>query len=92
MAIISHTGGTTGEPKGVMCSDVSVNALIYQLVCNFDYNRQGVSLVSLPPFVNYSLIDAMLAMLYIGFEVALIPQYIPDKFKEYIKKYKPYVV
>ncbi len=92
MAIISHTGGTTGEPKGVMCSDVSVNALIYQLVCNFEYSRQGVSLVCLPPFVNYSLIDAMLAMLYIGFEVALIPQYIPDKFKEYIKKYKPYVV
>ena len=31
MAILSHTGGTTGEPKGVMCSDNNINALIWQL-------------------------------------------------------------
>lgn len=92
MAIISHTGGTTGEPKGVMCSDVSINALIYQQVCNFEYSRQGVCLAVLPPFVNYSLIDSMMAMLYIGFTVALIPAYVPEKLGEYIKKYRPYVI
>ena len=89
MAIISHTGGTTGEPKGVMCSDRSVNALIYQLVCNFEYKRQETCLAVLPPFVNYSLIDGMLAMLWIGFTVALIPKYEPLKFGEYVKKYHP---
>ncbi len=92
MAVISHTGGTTGDPKGVMCSDVSINALIYQIVLNFEYTRQETCLVVLPPFVNYSLIESMLAMLHIGFTVALIPQYIPLKFGEYIKKYKPYVI
>ena len=92
MAIISHTGGTTGEPKGVMCSDQNVNSLIYQLVCNFEYKRQLVCLVQLPPFINYSLIDSMLAMLYIGFELALIPEYLPQKFDKYIKKYHPYVI
>lgn len=92
MAIISHTGGTTGEPKGVMCSDKNVNSLIYQLVCNFEYSRQGVCLAILPPFINYSLIDSMLTMLFIGFEVVLIPKYIPEKLPVYIKKYRPYVI
>lgn len=55
LAIISHTGGTTGEPKGVMCSDKGCISLMWQLLCNFDYERQECSLSVLPPFVNYSL-------------------------------------
>ena len=31
MAVISHTGGTTGEPKGVMCSDNNINYEIMQM-------------------------------------------------------------
>ncbi len=92
MALISHTGGTTGEPKGVMCSDYNVNALIYQLICNFDYDRQNTCLAQLPPFINYSLIDSMLAMLLIGFKVALIPDYKPEKLGNYFRKYKPYII
>ena len=90
LALISHTGGTTGDPKGVMCSDYSINALIYQLVCNFEYTRQLVCVTTLPPFINYSLIDTMLAMFYIGFKVVLIPKYEPEKLCNYIEKYKPY--
>ena len=92
MAIISHTGGTTGEPKGVMCTDYNINALIYQIIRNFEYRRQEACIVVLPPFVNYSLVESMMAMLYIGFKVVLIPQYDPLKLCEYITKYKPYVI
>ena len=92
MALISHTGGTTGEPKGVMCSDANVNALIYQLVCCIDYGRQGVGLVVLPPFVNYSLIDSMLAPLFNGYKIALLPKYEPKKFASYVKKYHPNII
>ena len=92
LAIISHTGGTTGEPKGVMCSDDSCNALMYQIVCNFQHGRQGRCMSVLPPFVNYSLIESMLAMLVIGYEVTLIPQYIPRQFATYIKKYHPNII
>lgn len=92
LALISHTGGTTGEPKGVMCSDCNVNALIYQLVSNFEYTRQGTCLAILPPFINYSLIDSMMAMLYIGFKVVLIPNYAPEKLGEYINRYHPNVI
>lgn len=92
LALISHTGGTTGEPKGVMCSDKNINALIYQIVCNFEYTRQKTCLVSLPPFINYSLLESMLAMLAIGFKVALIPQYQAEELGNYIKRYNPYAI
>ena len=92
MALISHTGGTTGEPKGVMCSDYSLNALMIQIVCNFKYSRNGCSIASLPPFVNYSLVESMMAMLAIGYKVVLIPAYEPTKLHEYFKKYHPTIV
>ena len=92
VAIISHTGGTTGKPKGVMCSDYALNALMYQIVCNFKFDRCGCSLVVLPPFVNYSLVEATMAMLSIGYTIALIPKYDTDRFAEYIKKYRPTVI
>lgn len=89
VAVISHTGGTTGEPKGVMCSDRNVNALIWQIGCNLSHGRQERYLVVLPPFINYSLVNAMLEPLAFGFRVILIPAYDPNKFDEYIKKYQP---
>ncbi len=89
MAIISHTGGTTGEPKGVMCSDRSINALIWQIGCNLPHSRQEKYLVVLPPFINYSLINSMLEPLAFGFQVALIPDYKQELFGKYIKKYRP---
>ena len=92
MAIISHTGGTTGTPKGVMCSDYSLNALMYQIVCGFEHDRNGCSLVVLPPFVNYSLVEGTLAMLSIGYKCVLLPKYDIDRFASYVNKYKPSVV
>lgn len=89
VAVISHTGGTTGEPKGVMCSDKNINALIWQIGCNLPHGRQERYLVVLPPFINYSLVNAMLEPLAFGFRVILIPSYDPNKFDEYVKKYQP---
>ena len=89
MAIISHTGGTTGDPKGVMCSDSNINALIWQIGCHLPHERQEKYLVVLPPFINYSLVNSMLEPLAFGFQVILIPKYEPEKFAKYIKKYKP---
>ena len=92
LALISHTGGTTGEPKGVMCSDYSLIACMLQIVCNFKFGRGGCSLMVLPPFVNYSIVEAAMAMLNIGYRVAMIPKYVPKEFPQYVRKYKPSVV
>lgn len=89
VAVISHTGGTTGEPKGVMCSDKNINALIWQIGCNLPHGRQEKYMSVLPPFINYSLVNSMLEPLAFGFRVILIPSYDPHKFDEYVKKYRP---
>ena len=89
LALISHTGGTTGEPKGVMCSDYNINALIWQIGCNLPHVRQEKYMVVLPPFINYSLINAMLEPLAFGFQVVLIPDYKPELFVDYVRKYRP---
>ena len=88
VAIISHTGGTTGEPKGVMCSDRNINAYICQIGFSLPHDRQERYLVILPPFINYSLTNMMLGLTN-GFRLILIPAYDPTKFDEYVKKYRP---
>ncbi|MGN0431110.1 MAG: class I adenylate-forming enzyme family protein [Lachnospiraceae bacterium] len=89
LALISHTGGTTGDPKGVMLSDKNINALIWEIGCNILHTRQERYMSVLPPFINYSLINSMLEPLAFGFTVILIPKYEPLKFDRYIKKYQP---
>ncbi len=88
-ALISHTGGTTGEPKGVMCSDVALNSLMWQILCMESYDRQEVCMPVIPPFHNYSLVESMMAMLAVGFTVVLIPKFNPEDFVKYVKKYSP---
>ncbi len=89
LALISHTGGTTGIPKGVMCSDKNVNALIWQVGQTLPSKRQERMLVVLPPFINYSLVNGMFEPLSLGHQVILIPNYVPELFAAYVKKYRP---
>ncbi len=88
MAIISHTGGTTGEPKGCMLTDYNINAEIWQIVKSMSNNRQETMMAVLPPFINYSLVNCMLEPLSIGLKTVLIPKYEPSQFANYVKKYK----
>ena len=89
MAVISHTGGTTGSPKGCMCSDNNYNSMIVQIGKVLNVQRGESQLAVLPPFINYSLCSAMLEPIALGTTCILIPKYEPEKFYEYAKKYKP---
>lgn len=87
VAVISHTGGTTGEPKGCMLSDYNYNSEVVQIVTTIHYKRQETFLAVLPPFVNYSLVHSMVGVFNAGLITALVPKYEPLKLVEYIKKY-----
>ncbi len=89
MAVLSHTGGTTGEPKGVMCSDYSIVAEVWQVGSTMEHSRQERLMPIIPPFHNYSLVNSFFEPLSLGFVVVLIPKYEPEKFAVYAKKYKP---
>ena len=89
VSIISHTGGTTGEPKGVMCSDYSIIAEVWQVGSTMEHSRQERMMPIIPPFHNYSLVNSFFEPLSLGFVVILLPKYEPEKFAIYVKKYKP---
>ena len=89
VALISHTGGTTGEPKGVMCSDYNVNAVIWQVGAALPHKRQERILVVLPPFINYSLVNSMLEPLALGIQVIMLPEFKADQLDKIINKYHP---
>lgn len=89
MAIVSHTGGTTGEPKGCMISDYSIIAEVWQAGCNFIHSRQERMMPVIPPFHNYSLVNTMIEPLSFGFEVIMLPQYEPERFADYVEEYRP---
>ena len=88
-AVISHTGGTTGSPKGCMCSDTNFNSMFVQVGNALNIRRGETQLAVLPPFINYSLCSAMLEPITLGVTCILVPKYEPEKFYEYAKKYKP---
>ena len=94
MAVISHTGGTTGEPKGVMLSDYAMNSVAYQVWQTFDLadRRQLTVLIVLPPFVNYSFVNGIHEGLTMRDTLALLPEFKPEDFSEYYKQYKPNVI
>ncbi len=94
MAVISHTGGTTGEPKGVMLTNRAMNSVAYQVWQTFDLadRRQLTILVVLPPFVNYSFVNGIHEGLTMGDTLALLPEFKPEDFADYYKQYKPNVI
>ena len=95
MAVISHTGGTTGEPKGCMLSDTNENAIAFQVRLSFPghENMPGKSmLIVLPPFVNYSFCNGIHEGMGMGMRICLVPNYEIGKYHEYHKLHNVAVI
>lgn len=93
LAVIEYTSGTSGEPKGVMLSNESFNAL-----CHFQFQSCHMEpgkkfLLIMPPFIAYGLVIGMHNMLGQGQHLIMIPNFTLDKapkmLPELIKKHKP---
>ena len=88
--VIVHTGGTTGNPKGVVLSNYNVNCASFQCeLAGFDFKRHHNWLNIMPPFIAYGIGNGLHLPLTCGMEVILIPQFDPTKFDELLLKYKP---
>ena len=85
-AAITHTGGTTGDPKGVVCSNKNYVSKWEQMKLR-DCERQDCAMIHLPPFVNYSL-STLFTSFSMGFRTLLIPHYETNKIADYIYYYK----
>ncbi len=89
-AVILYSGGTTGKPKGVLLSNLNLNAqavgakyLVPELL------RSKYSMLTfLPNFHAFGLGVCQHIPLYCGMRIVLIPQFNAKKLRSYIKKYK----
>ncbi len=89
-AVILFTGGTTGDPKGVLLSNLNFNALAMQCHLMADPANEKMSLLAIMPiFHGFGLGVGIHTPLYIGMKCILIPAFSFKDFASLIKKYQP---
>ena len=88
--LIVHTGGTTGSPKGVVLSNLNINAIAFQSMrFPTDLKSNHTWLDIMPPFIAYGIGTGLHFPLAVGMKVILIPKFEADKFDELLLKHKP---
>lgn len=92
-SVILHSGGTTGNPKGILLSDYNFRAILEQAKVIFKNLMPGDSIVNiLPNFHGFGLAVSMHIPLCMGCKLILIPQFNAKKLDELIVKYRPTVL
>ncbi len=93
LAVILHSGGTTGTPKGIMISNYNFNALAQQCAINvIEVKPQDKIMTILPIFHGFGLGVCVHCPLSLKVETILIPEFDGKRFYNIIKKYKPNVI
>lgn len=88
MAVILHTGGTTGIPKGVMLTNDNFNSMVEQFKQNANnFERGDVMMTVMPVFHGFGLCSSLHLPLSFGVTSLLIPKInikeVPKLFKKY---------
>ena len=93
VAVILHSGGTTGTPKGIMISNYSFNALAQQSAVNvIDVRPKDKIVTILPIFHGFGLGVCVHTPLCLKVETILMPEYDANRFYKIFKNDKPNVI
>lgn len=93
LALILHSGGTTGSPKGIMISNYSFNAIAQQGAVNvIDVRPKDKIVTILPIFHGFGLGICVHTPLCLRVEVILMPEYNANRFYKIWKNDKPNVI
>jgi len=88
-AVILFSGGTSGDPKGIMLSNLNFNALAIGAKLMCDPAGPGESILAiLPIFHGFGLGVCIHTTLCAGMKVVLIPSFVPKDIVKLIKKHK----
>lgn len=93
-SVITYTSGTTGNPKGVVHTNDSINNMIsiYELANGFGVKRNDRNLVLIPPMYLTSFVHSIYAPMTLGTTNILQPIYNPKALGKDLKKYEPVTV
>ena len=93
IAVILHSGGTTGTSKGVMISNYSFNAMAMQSGVNVIETRPRDKILTiLPIFHGFGLAICVHTPLCLKVETILMPEYDPKRFYKIWKEDKPNII
>lgn len=90
LAVLLHTGGTTGKPKGVMLTNDNFNSMVEQFFKGENNFERGDSILAIMPvFHGFGLCSSIHLPLSVGVHPILIPKLNGKKLDKVFKKYKP---
>ncbi len=93
VAVILHSGGTTGTPKDIMLSNKNFNSFGIQSVLTLRDVQAGDKILAiLPIFHGFGLGVCVHVCFCFGACSVLIPQFNTKKFASTLKKYKPSMI
>ena len=93
LAVILHSGGTTGTPKGIMISNYNFNALSQQSAVNvIDVRPRDKIVTILPIFHGFGLGVCIHTPLCLKVETILMPEYDANRFYKIWKNDRPHVI
>lgn len=90
--VMAHTGGTTGEPKGVLLSNEAINSVAMQYAMTCDHKRGEICMDLIVPFVIYGIGTNIHMPLCLGLSLVLIPFFKPEEVPNFFLHYKPNIV
>ena len=90
-SVITYTSGTTGNPKGVVHTNDSINNMItlYENNDGFGVRTGDRNLVLIPPMYLTSFVHSIFAPMTLGTTNILQPVYNPNTLGSDLKKYYP---
>ena len=89
-AVILYSGGTTGNPKGIMLSNLNFNALAMQTELMVKEATPRMTVLSIMPiFHGFGLGVCIHTPLYLGMKCVLIPAFSFKEFANLIRRHKP---
>lgn len=92
-AVILYSGGTSGNPKGILLSNYNFNALALSCHKMIEQSGPGESILALLPiFHGFGLGVCIHTTLCCGMRVALVPNFSPKEFAKLLYKYKISIV
>ena len=90
-AVIMHTGGTGGKAKGVMLSNMNINANSIQALVSvgrIDRNYRKM-LAAMPIFHGFGLCIGVHMIMIEGGDCIFVPRFTPDSYAKLIVKERP---
>lgn len=91
--VILFSGGTTGTSKGIMLSNLNLNALSMQTSVASGFSMEGMRMLSVMPlFHGFGLGVGIHTPLIYGATCILVPQFSVKTYAKLIKKKKPNVL